>query len=151
MLSLQIDHLFNHAEYLKLVARWIYEEFWRDKPGYTVETFELLLRQASDPQQIPLSLLALRDQQAAGTVNLIHSDSPSRPNLHPWLAALFVLPEYRGQGVGKSLCQALVGEAKRLGFVELFLGTDIPAFYSALGAEVYEQLTDSFCIMRFRP
>ena len=148
--TLQIDHLFSHPGHIRLVAGWIYAEFWRDKPGYSVEFFEHLLREASDPERIPLSLLALADREPAGTVNLIQSDSKSRPDLHPWLAALVVVPKHRGKGIGSALCRALVAEAKRLGVSDLFLGTDIPAFYSALGAELYAQVTDSLCIMRFR-
>ena len=148
--ALQIDHLFNHPEHTQLVATWIYDEFWRDKPGYSVATFELLLGEAIDPGRIPLSLLALVDGDPIGTVNLIHNDSPSRPQLYPWLAALFVVPRHRHQGVGGALCRALVSEAGLLHVSEVFLGTDIPAFYSALGAELYEQVSDTACIMRFR-
>ncbi len=149
-MTLRIDHLFRHPEHIRLVAGWIYHEFWRDKPGYSIEVFEGLLRRASDPARIPLSLLALDDEEPAGTVNLIQSDSPSRPHLHPWLAALFVAPAHRGRGIGEALCRALVAEARRLGVTDLYLCTDIPAFYSALGAEPYEPLTGSLCIMRFR-
>ncbi len=149
-MTVRIEHLFRHPEHVPLVARWIYDAFWRDKPGYAAETFERLLRDASDPGRIPLSLLALADDAPVGTVNLIHSDSTRRPHLHPWLAALFVVPEHRGAGVGRALCRAVVGEARRLGVSDLFLGTDIPAFYAALGAEPYEQFEGSLCILRFR-
>jgi predicted N-acetyltransferase YhbS len=147
--SLRIDHLFHHPERIPLVASWIRNAFWRDRPDYSVETFECLLRQADDPGRIPLSLLAIADGEPAGTVNLIHSDSPTRPHLHPWLAALFVVAEHRHRGVGSALCRALLAEARRLEIPELFLGTDIPAFYAALGAEIYEQVSKTDCIMRF--
>ncbi len=147
--SLRIEHLFAHPEHVRLVAGWIYDEFWRDKPGTSVETFEGLLRQASDPDRIPLSLLALAEGAPAGTVNLVHSDSQRRPDLHPWLAALVVVPAYRGRGIGGALCRALVAEARRLGVTDLYLGTDIPTFYTALGAELHERFDDGLCIMRF--
>jgi GNAT superfamily N-acetyltransferase len=147
--NLQIEHLLNHPERVRLVAGWIYNEFWRDKPGYSVETFEHLLRQANDVGKIPLSLLAIGDGEPAGTVNLVESDSPSRPSLHPWLAALYVEPRHRGRGIGRALCLALIAEARRPGVSRLYLGSDIPGFYTALGAEVHEQLTDSFFVMRF--
>jgi predicted N-acetyltransferase YhbS len=83
-------------------------------------------------------------------VNLIESDSPSRPNLHPWLAALYVEPKHRGRGIGRALCHALIAEARRLGVSPLYVGADIPSFYAALGAEVHEQVTDSFFVMQFR-
>jgi GNAT superfamily N-acetyltransferase len=148
-MALRIDHLFRHPEHTRLVAGWIYNEFWLGKPGYSVETFEGLLRRANDPDRIPVSLLALADGDPAGTVNLIHTDSESRPHLHPWLAALVVVPEHRRRGIGKALVHFLVAEAERLGISRLYLGTDIPGFYSGLGARLHEQITDTLCIMRF--
>ena len=56
-MNVSVDHLFAHQEYLPLIAGWIYNEFWLGKPGYSVPTFEGLLRQANDPNRIPLSLL----------------------------------------------------------------------------------------------
>jgi GNAT superfamily N-acetyltransferase len=148
-MKIHIDHLFNHPEHTRLVAGWIYREFWAGRAGYNVDTFEVLLRQAGDPDRIPLCLLALADGLPAGTVNLVHNDDSKRPHLHPWLAALLVVPEYRQQGVGTALVRAILQEAGRLGFRELFFGTDIPAFYARLGAEHHEQAGEDLCIMRF--
>ncbi len=145
---MDIDHLFHHPEHVPLVAAWIYDEFWAGKPGSSVETFVALLRDARDPDRIPLSLLALADGRPAGTVNLIHSDSPSRPHLHPWLAALFVVPELRSQGIGQALVRALLAEARRLRVPELFLGTDIPGYYVRFGATVAERVDDTLVVMR---
>ena len=150
IVPVEIDHLFNHPGRIRTVATWIYDAFWQDKPGHSVEGFEVLLRQATDPDRIPLSLLALADGTPAGTVNLIHSDSESRPHLHPWLAALFVHPSFRRRGIGSGLTRALLSEAGRLDIPELFLGTDIPEFYAALGAELHERVDETACIMRFR-
>lgn len=147
-MKIQIHHLFNHPQHIRLVAQWIYAEFWKDKAGYSAETFETLLRQADNPDRIPLSLIALADGQPAGTVNLVHTDSEIRPDLHPWLAALVVVPEYRHFGIGSALVRALMLEAKGLGFPELYLGTDIPEFYSSFGAEHYQQVDESLSIMR---
>lgn len=148
-MSFVIDHLFRHSAHLPLVAEWIYREFWEGRPGYSVATFEGLLADATDPDRVPLSLLALAEGRPAGTVNLIHNDNPNRPALHPWLAALVVVPEYRGRGIGSALTLRLCEEAARLGFAELYLGTDIPAFYTRLGAGLHEQAGDPYCIMRF--
>ncbi len=147
-MTAQIDHLFNHPEHRSLVAGWIYHEFWRDRPGYSVAMFEELLRKADDPDRIPLSLLALVDGQPAGTVNLVHNDDESRPHLHPWLAALVVTPERRGSGVGSALVRRLLCDARRLGVTDLYLGADIPDFYARLGAVRHERASDSLWIMR---
>ncbi len=149
-MTTEIDHLFKHPEHIRVVAEWIYDEFWAGRPGYSIETFDGLLRQANDPSRIPLSLVALHDGDPVGTVNLIESDSPSHPELHPWLAALVVVPKYRHHGIGTRLVRDCVNEARRLDVPELFLGTDIPGFYSRLGASIYKRVDDSLCIMRYR-
>lgn len=148
-MEFQIDHLMEHPEHTRLVAEWIFGEFWQGRDRYSADDLEGLLRQATDRDRIPLSLVALTDGRPVGTVNLIANDDPTRPHLHPWLAALLVIPEYRGRGIGTTLVRALLREARRLGYSEVFLGADIPAFYSRLGAEHHEQATEALSILRF--
>lgn len=145
-----IDHLMDHAEHTRLIAEWIYSEFWRGRDRYTAGDLERLLKDAIDRDRIPLSLIALVDGKPAGTVNLIANDDPSRQHIGPWLAALLVAPEYRRRGIGARLVKAIIAEARRLGFQEVFLGADTPAFYERLGAELYERATETLSIMRFR-
>jgi GNAT superfamily N-acetyltransferase len=148
-MQLTIDHLFNHSDYLPLVAKWIYNEFWTDRPGFSPETFEKLLQDASSPDRIPLSLLAIADGIPAGTINLIDSDDAKRSHLHPWFAALLVIPQFRGRGIARELIRKIKMDAQRLGFTEAYFGTDIPAFYLKLGAEHFEQENETHFVMRF--
>lgn len=148
LVELVVDHLFRHPAHLPRVAAWIYREFWQDKPGYSPATFETLLRQAADPGRIPLSLIALAGENPAGTVQFIQCDSESRPDLFPWLAALIVAPEFRRRGIGSLLVRCLLREAGRLGYDQLFLGTDIPGFYTRLGAVFFDQVADTLWVMR---
>lgn len=57
-------HLFRHSEHVLRVADWIYNEFWRDRPGFNVDTFVGLLPLAVDPGHIPHTRLGgiLHDQ-----------------------------------------------------------------------------------------
>lgn len=138
-MPLSIGHLCEMPHHRATVAAWIYDAFWRDRPGYRVATFEGYLRDAGDPDRIPLSLLATVDGSPAGTINLIENDDSARPHLRPWLAALFVAPDHRRAGVASALVHALAGHASRLGLAELYLGTDIPLFYQQFGAETVER------------
>jgi predicted N-acetyltransferase YhbS len=147
-MTIIIDHLFNQSHHQRQIAEWIYAEFWADKPGYSPAFFEGLLSQANNPNQIPLSLVALGNTQPVGTINLIANDDPARPHLTPWLAALVVAPPYRGQGIGTRLVQTLTHHAHRLGHTHLFLGTDQPTFYTRLGAVPYEQASATLQILR---
>jgi predicted N-acetyltransferase YhbS len=146
----RIDHLYRHPHLVEPVARLIYEEFWKErKGGHTVESLTAHLRTATDPERIPLCLVALVDGEFAGTVNLIDNDDAKRAHLHPWLAAMVVAERFRGQGIGTQLVRALLAEAARLGFDRVYFGTDGPAFYTRLGAELEEQVTAEFGIWRF--
>jgi predicted N-acetyltransferase YhbS len=147
VLDLSVDHLYRHPDHLPLVASWIHGAFWTHS-GRGVDAVVDLLREATDPGRIPLSLLARIGREPAGTVNLIACDSKARPDLTPWLAALFVESAHRGKGVGAELVRRLIGEAARLRFTEMFLETDIPEFYARLGATRFEALADGGWIMR---
>jgi predicted N-acetyltransferase YhbS len=135
----EIEHLFRRPEHLPWVAARIYREFWVGRDGYSPEFFAALLRDASSPDRIPLSLLALVDGAPAGTINLIENDDSARPHLRPWLAALVVEEGFRGRGVGSTLVRRLLGEARRLGEERVYLGSDNPGFYERLGARVLER------------
>ena len=145
----RIDHLFRHAHLTPAVARLVYEEFWADRDGMTVADLVAHLENTRDRERIPLSLIALVDGELAGTVNLIDNDDRKRAHLHPWLAAMVVVKKHRGQGIGTKLVQALLAEATRLGYERVYFGTDGPGFYARLGAQLHEQVTPEFCIMRF--
>ncbi len=143
-----IRHLFEKPELTGTVAGWIYREFWQGRGGYDLATLEKLLGDAVDPDLIPLSLLAEKDGVPVGTVNLIGHDHSKRPELTPWLAALFVVREFRGMGIGSALVERLLSEAGRLGVERLYLGADNPGFYTRLGAVPHE-IVDGLAIMRF--
>jgi predicted N-acetyltransferase YhbS len=145
---LQIDHLFEHPQQITTVARWIHGEFWAETNVHTPDSLERLLRQAADPDRIPLSLIAFFNGTPVGTVNLVANDDDQRTHLYPWLAALFVVPHHRRQGVGTELVSELANRAAGLGIRTLYLGTDNPGFYRRVGAAIHEQVTDKFAIMR---
>ena len=151
-MEVAIDHLCRHAHLTEAVARLIHGAFWKDvKNGMTEADLVAHLRNTGDPARIPLSLVALADGRLAGTVNLIDNDDRKRTHLHPWLAAMVVVERHRGQGIGTRLVQELLTKAARLGFNAVYFGTDGPGFYTRLGAQLHEQVTPEFCIMRFPP
>ena len=141
-------HLFERPQHLRQVAHWIYEAFWFDLEGYSPAFFEGKLSEANSPNFLPLSLLALDGDSPAGTVNLIVNDDPTRPHLSPWLAALYVLPEFRRRGHAVALCRRLFEEAGRLGCHEVYIETHIPDFYRRFGAQVHEEAADDMWVMR---
>jgi predicted N-acetyltransferase YhbS len=145
-----IAHLFEYPEHRALVARWIYGEFWTTSNVHTPQSLERLLRQATIPDEIPMSILALDDGVPVGTVNLIENDDDNRAHLRPWLAALYVVPSHRGRGIGSLLVGELAKRASALGINTVYLGTDNPGFYEQLGAVVHEQVNERFAVMKLK-
>lgn len=142
-----ITHLYKHPECTKRIAEWIYNEFWTDKPDASPEWLEGRLREATNDSEIPMSWIAMVDGEPVGTVNLIECDNDQRPDLAPWLAALLVRPEYRRKGIGAMLVRECVAAARSLGVKRLYLGTDIPEYYEALGWYIHERVRDDYMIM----
>ena len=58
-----------------------------------------------------------------------------RPNLYPWLANLYLAPEYRGKGYSCFLIGAVKEEAEKAGLHELFLYTAHEGLYERYGWE----------------
>lgn len=130
-----VEPLSRHAQHLAFVAGLVYREFWADVQGGMTEA-ELAdaFGGRAPPGRVLLSLIALDGDTPLGCVHLIDNDDDSLPELYPWLAAMVVVPERRGQGIGSMLVRALAQEAKALGFERLWFGTDGPGFYERLGA-----------------
>jgi len=147
-MSVRVLHLFERPEFIPDVARWIHHEFWEGKQGHSPKSMAARLREAVDGTQIPLSLVAIADGQPVGTVNLVENDDENRIHLHPWLAALFVIPEYRRRGIGSRLVREIQQQAARLEIKLMYLGTDNAKFYARLGATTHEQVSPHFQIMK---
>jgi len=74
---------------------------------------------------LPLALIALDDAGRPLGTAALKTDSPgSELGLGPWLAAVVIAPEHRGQGVGSALIAAIEDETRRQGHASLYTSTD---------------------------
>lgn len=146
--GLQIHNALDLPQHVPQMARWIHDAFWATDPVWTQAYIEGRIAEADDPAQLPLARLALMDSKPAGTASLIACDDQDREHLTPWLAAVYVDPAFRGRGIASLLVRDIAEGAARLGFERFYLGTAIPGFYAALGAEPEERVDEDFMIMR---
>ena len=56
-----------------------------------------------------------------GSISLVKDDLPGVPDLNPWLASLFVFPEFRGRGLGRILVQKALESVRRQPILDLYL------------------------------
>ena len=148
MSEIKIEHLKDHPEHLTTIATWIYNEWWTEKAGVSIDSMRRRLEEANTDRKIPLSLIAFVDGEITGTVNFIESDNSEFPDLRPWLAALLVKSEFRRQGIGSALVKKCIHYAKELGVREFYLGTDIPQFYEPFGAKIHAIGSKNLQIMK---
>ena len=137
-----VDYLANHAELVDQLALLSWTEWqpiYRQR-GQTFEHARANYRERTNIDRLPLTLVALHDRELVGTVSLKYHDLDTRPDLDPWLGALFVLPEWRKCGVASLLMNRVVDEARRLKLPQLFLWTSsAEGLYLRLGWRVVER------------
>lgn len=96
--------------------------------------YEDCLRHCLDSASpLPQWYLLLHGDEAAGCAGLVPNDFISRMDLWPWICALYVAPEYRGRQYGRLLLEKARGDARLLGFRNIYLSTDHTAYYERYG------------------
>lgn len=112
----------ERPDLLDLAAEWIWAAFWK-RNGHPLEEIRALVA-ASDATVGPSQCMVLLvDGVPVGTAGLIRSDLDSRPDLTPWLAAMYVRPESRGRGHATALVRAVERAAAAAGYSRLWLYT----------------------------
>lgn len=113
-------------------------------PDAVVATEEGLLRDGFGPHPFYSCLIADYDGKPAGFALFFYNYSTwlGRPGIY--LEDLFVLPEFRGQGIGKALLKRVAAVAVEKGCQRLqweVLDWNTPAidFYRAMGAEFLDE------------
>jgi GNAT superfamily N-acetyltransferase len=88
----------------------------------------------------PTTWIARQGDRIVGSVSLVTSDAAQFPHYTPWLSSLFVLPEFRGRGIGEALVGRLLFAARRWDFAAVHLFTEGPiTLYRRTGFEVIEE------------
>lgn len=131
---IEIDDLADVPHHLDTVAERIWTAWWRDK-GHGIERITVPLRESLERRAIPFTLVAHRDGGFCGTVSVIASDVSERPDLTPWIAALWIEPDLRRRGLGAALLHHAVRRAAGFGTAQLYLyaSDERRAFYEGRG------------------
>ena len=82
--------------------------------------------------EIPTTLV-LHDatQGLIGSVSLVRDDLPGREDLNPWLASLYIMPQFRKRGYGSALVHEAVRLYRSFGYDRAFLFTEAARPYFA--------------------
>ena len=100
-----IEDISERLVFRPLVADRIWRAWW-EPSGANLAEVEDALGAVIAAENFPFTLVARSGDRFVGTVTAIQSDIAGRPDLGPCIAALWVEPEMRGQGVAQALVNA---------------------------------------------
>lgn len=120
--EIQIESLAGHPERIDELVSWFAAEWpdYADRVGRAAirESFE----NPHEPRALPQIWIAAHGSECLGTIALRESWDVGSSRRTPWLAGLYVRPEYRERGVGGRLVTHLVLQSGGLGYTSLFAG-----------------------------
>lgn len=105
----EISNLNEFPEFKSLVADRIWNVWWRPH-GHLFQVVLDFIDDLPEKHGVPFCLVAHDDEKYVGSVLGLVTDLDDRPELTPWVGALWVEPEYRGQGVAAALVKAALTE-----------------------------------------
>lgn len=94
---LVVTTIARRPDLLPVVADWLWREFWQ-RTGCSLEQAQAIYADCRAEVGAPQTFVLLADGTPVGTATLATEDLEERPDLTPWLAGVFVVPEARGRG-----------------------------------------------------
>lgn len=103
-------------------SKWASEE--------SMMLYEDSITHCTDPSNsLPQWYLLMEDEKVIGCAGLITNDFISRMDLYPWVCALYIEQEHRGNEYGAILLEKAKTDAKNGGFNNLYLCTGHIGYY----------------------
>jgi GNAT superfamily N-acetyltransferase len=139
--ALDIVDLRERPHHIDAVAERIWKTFWKHHGTPLATLRDGIAAIMKNAQGVPFALVAESDGQVCGSTLVIANDEPAKPELGPWVAAVWVDEPMRGRGLARALIDEAVRRAGTLSVPRLYL-ISRPAlrpFYIGLGWRVQEE------------
>ncbi len=139
-LPFTISDLRRRPDFFDTVAMRIWQAWWQAS-GTPLDYISARLRENLDAAPIPFALVAHDGGTFLGTSSVIASDLVERPDLTPWVAAVWVEEKARRRGVGAALVDRAAQDCFALGISRIYLCARPPMtrFYEGLGWTLSER------------
>jgi GNAT superfamily N-acetyltransferase len=132
----------SEPRHVATLAEWHQAEWAHLNPGETLAMRVQRMQTYLGEAFVPTMFICKVGDALAGSSAVVESDMTNRMNLTPWLASVYVAPDYRRKGIGAALVRHTVEETRRQGFSKMYLYTpDEERFYQGLGWSTLSQET----------
>jgi GNAT superfamily N-acetyltransferase len=136
---MQIVNLKDELNHLVTLASWHHDEWSYLNPDATLEERIEEMKRCLGPEFIPTTYIA-KDDELLGSAAIVEHDMDTKQELSPWLASVYVAPQFRRKGVGSKLVLHVMNQARENGVEALYLFTpDEEEFYAHLGWKPFEK------------
>jgi N-acetylglutamate synthase-like GNAT family acetyltransferase len=142
--SFIISDLRRCPQFFDTVANRIWQAWWQAN-GTPLDYIAGRLRENMEAAPIPFALVAHDGGTFLGTASVIASDLAERPQLTPWVAAVWVEETARRHGVGAALVDRAAQDCFSLGISRAYLCARprMTGFYEGLGWTISERKVGS--------
>lgn len=120
MSDITISDLRVQPQFFDTVADRIWRAWWEPR-GIPISYILWRLRENMNAESVPAAFVAHRGATFLGTASVIASDLEDLPQYTPWVAAVWVDPEFREQQIGRALVARAAGAALSQGLARVYL------------------------------
>lgn len=141
--SMKIINLKHNKNYLREYIELCSKEWGTtcDEIQFKIKVDKRLEEILSAKSNKLISALGLIDKNCLiGFISLLRTDGNERIDLTPWYGTMYVKEEFRNNGYSKILNDAILEEAKRLGYNKVYLKTTLINYYEKFDAKYLEKL-----------
>lgn len=132
--NMQIVDLKEIPGVIPMLAKWHHEEWAHLNPNTSLEQRIANYQEYLEEGLVPSTFVACENGTVTGSAAIIKHDLETRMEYSPWLASVYVHPEYRETGIGSKLVSHVMAMGERNNLDALYLFTpDKEGFYKRLG------------------
>ncbi|MDS7596582.1 GNAT family N-acetyltransferase [Agrobacterium tumefaciens] len=137
---MNVSNLRDYPHFADLIADRGWNEWWTES-GLPLGQYRAHLESMLESDGVPFALVAHENGVYAGSVLVISNDHDERPQYAPWIAALWVEPGFRRQGIAARLIAESRGESEKSGHPSCYLcaTSDKAPYYLKQGFTLIER------------
>ncbi len=137
---MEIIDIKKNPYYLKEYITLCNLEWGKEKTKEEMEKYVIDKERRILTEDKVISVLGLIDEnELLGFISLFKYENEYM-DLEPWYATMFVKKEYRNKGYSRILNDAILNEAKNLGYDTVYLKTELENYYEKFGAKYIKNL-----------